>query len=241
MEELRSEMRSIRGDSVRKKDFEELRGRFDKMNKEVVGKKEVDEVKKSVEELKSGGPVKIEIVEEVKKTFAEIISSEKQKEESDQSMKVREREMEMRMKEVIEREKRKLNVVVMGLPEVSDDNDSVEVRKMFDALVEEVAVGFQVLGRIGKKGEKPRPVRVKMIDLEDKRRILFRAKNLKKVNGMEALYIMQDLSKAQQDEDKKLRSEVRRLREAGETNVRISKGVIVIGERVSNNSVGTSV
>lgn len=138
------------------------------------------------------------------------------------------------MKEVLEREKRRLNVVVMGLTEGSDEEDLGKIRKMVDSIVKEVQIKFQVLGRIGRKSEIPRPVRIKLVDVEDRRRVLSRARNLKKEEGMERLYIVPDLTKVQQEEDKRLRNEVKRLREAGETNVKIVKGVVVVGERMNN-------
>lgn len=105
---------------------------------------------------------------------------------------------------------------------------------MVDSIVKEVQIKFQVLGRIGRKSEIPRPVRIKLVDVEDRRRVLSRARNLKKEEGMERLYIVPDLTKVQQEEDKRLRNEVKRLREAGETNVKIVKGVVVVGERMNN-------
>jgi len=81
-----------------------------------------------------------------------------------------------------------------------------------------------------------RPIRIKLNDVEDKRRVLNRARNLKKVAGFEKVYIVPDLMKVQQEEDKKMRDEVKRLREEGDSTARISKGAIVTGARVINNS-----
>ena len=62
-------------------------------------------------------------------------------------------------------------------------------------------------------------------------RILSRAKNLKNRIGMEKFYIVPDLTQEQQREDKRLRDEVKRLRDTGAVNVRISKGTVVADEQ----------
>jgi len=108
-------------------------------------------------------------------------------------------------------------------------------RKMLDVIMEEIKIDFEVIGRIGRKEERQRPLRIKLKDMEDRRRVLARAKNLKKADGMQGYYIVPDLTKIQQEEDKKLRNEVRRLREAGNTFARISRGVVVTEARESNS------
>ena len=102
--------------------------------------------------------------------------------------------------------------------------------------MEEVRIEYQVIGRIERKEDKVRPLRIKLNDVEDKRRVLSRARNLKKVEGMDKIYIVSDLTKTQQEEEKKLREEVKRIREQGDLTARISKGVIVRGAVVSNDS-----
>ena len=233
LEEIRKEMLELRGDMTSKKEFIELRKGVEKMKKDVVVKGEMDEVKKEVIGLKKD-KTGVDLGTEVRKTFVKIMAEEKQKEEDEGKSKAKERDMEMKMKEVLEREKRRLNVVVMGLPEESEEEDRAKIGTIVNSLIEEVQIKFLVLGRIGKKGEKPRPLRVKFENLEDKRRVLGRARNLKKTEGLDKVYVVPDLTKMQQDEDKKLRSEVKRLRENGETNVKISKGAVIVGARVSN-------
>jgi len=241
IEEVRTELRSLRGDLATKKALEELRNGIEKMKKDVIVKKEVEEVKKTVMALKNNGPVKTDVVTEVKKTFAEIMASERQREESEGVIRAKEREMATKMKEVLEREKRKLNVVLMGVPEMETEEDELEgSRKVVDAIVTEVKIEYEIMGRIGKKGDKIRPLRIRMADMEDKRRVLYRAKNLKKVEGMQRIYVVSDLTKAQQEEEKKLRIELKRVRDEGDANAKISKGVIVPGIK-ANNSEGINV
>jgi len=196
----------------------------------------VEDVKKSVEEIRKDGMMKKDVEEEVKRSFANIVASEKESEESLANSRAKQREVEVKVREVMERDKRRLNVVFMGLPEKDDDADKTEIRKIMDEIVTEVALDFEFLGRIGKKGEKPRPVRVRLSEMQDKRRILVRAKTLKQKTGYEKIYIVPDLTRMQQDEDKKLRDEVRVRKNAGGVNVRIVGGRVVEGN--ANEGVG---
>ncbi len=59
----------------------------------------------------------------------------------------------------------------MGIAEKDEEEDRIEVGKVFEKLVEEVAVGFEVLGRIRKKCDKARPTRVRVRDLTDNGRL----------------------------------------------------------------------
>jgi len=70
----------------------------------------------------------------------------------------------------------------------------------------------QILGRIGKVGGKPRPIRVKLGNWENRRRVLLKAKMLKDITGFENIYVCPDLTRSQQKEDKKLRDQVRDFR-----------------------------
>ena len=91
-------------------------------------------------------------------------------------------------------------------------------------------VKYEVLGRVGKKGDRPRPIRIKVVDGQQRKKILTYAKQLKDTTGRESIYIAPDLTKQQQEEDKKLRQEVRLRRTSEESKVRIFRGE-VIGEK----------
>ena len=67
----------------------------------------------------------------------------------------------MRMREAVEQEKRRMNVVIMGVPETDEDQDKDEVGSVINGLIEEVRIGWEVMGRIGKRGHKVRPIRDK--------------------------------------------------------------------------------
>jgi len=79
----------------------------------------------------------------------------------------------------------------------------------------EDAGDVQVLGRIGKAGGKPRPIRVNLGNCENRRRLLLKAKILKDIIGFENIYVCPDLTRNQQEEDKKLCDQVRDFRSKG--------------------------
>ena len=54
--------------------------------------------------------------------------------------------------------------------------------------------------------------------------MLARNKELKNKEGMDRIYIVPDMTKVQQEKDKKLREEVKALRNSGEAGVKISRG-----------------
>ena len=84
------------------------------------------------------------------------------------------------------------------------------------------------MGRVGKvAGSKPRPVRVAIEEVDDKRKILNRAKLLKENSKYDKIYVCPDLTKKQQDEDKKLRDKVREFRNQGMVGVKIVRGEVV--------------
>ena len=70
-----------------------------------------------------------------------------------------------------------------------------------------------------------RPIRVKFVEINDIWRVVSMAKNLKNKVGIETIYIVPDLTQEQQRDDKVRRDKVKRLKDAGAQNVRISKGV----------------
>ena len=54
-----------------------------------------------------------------------------------------------------------------------------------------------------------------------------RGKKLRNVSGMDKVFIVPDLTLKQQDEDRKLREEIRKLKSSGVTNAKIFRGNIV--------------
>ena len=82
------------------------------------------------------------------------------------------------------------------------------------------------VSRIGQRKEKVRPIRLKVKSFEGKNELLRRAKMLKDT-GYEKVFLQPDLTIKQQELDKQLRDELKRLRVSGETNVRIKSGKII--------------
>jgi hypothetical protein len=139
------------------------------------------------------------------------------------------KDIRMGVVEEMEREKRRNNLVLMGVPEEGENGEGREIVKdIISGLMPGVQVNFELVGRIGKKGVGTRPVRIKVDDQSHRRKLLARAKDLKDKEGLDKIYIVPDLTRVQQMEDKKLREEVRRLRAAGERGVKIEKGAVVI-------------
>ena len=82
--------------------------------------------------------------------------------------------------------------------------------------------------RVGRLIEgKLRPVRVVIKSLDGKREILARAKHLKEHDKFKRMFISPDLTRKQQEVDKTLRVELKRLREGGEPEAKIKAGKIV--------------
>jgi hypothetical protein len=151
------------------------------------------------------------------------------------------KDIRMGVVEEMEREKRRNNLVLMGVPEEGLDGEVREiVADVINALIPEVKVEFVLMGRIGKRGNGTRPVRVKVDDQSHRHKILGRVKDLKTMEGMDKIFIMPDLTRVQQLEDKKLREEVKRLRASGERGARIEKGVVVVRTERSESVAGPS-
>jgi len=121
-------------------------------------------------------------------------------------------EMQEQVYEALEREKRRLNLVIMGIKEEPEEEGIKTGMDLMKVLGLEDAVEVQVLGRIGRAGGKPRPIRVKLANCENRRRVLLKAKMLKDTIGFESIYVCPDLTRNQQEEDKKLRDQVRDFR-----------------------------
>ena len=81
--------------------------------------------------------------------------------------------------------------------------------------------------RMGRKSEKVRPIRVTLKNMDTKYDILSKAKNLKNQEEYKKVFVVPDLTRKQQEEDKKLRNKLKEIRDSGDKDVRIKKGKIV--------------
>lgn len=128
--------------------------------------------------------------------------------------------------EEIEINKRKMNLVVMGISE--DSNMGGKVAEIFASLVENTKELIVKCERIGiQKGEKPRPTRVVLNDINVRNKILKCASTLAKTETYKQIFIVPDLTLKQQAKDKELRDKVKELRNSGHQEVRIKRGEVI--------------
>ena len=147
-------------------------------------------------------------------------------------------------------DKRKMNLIVFGLPEpIQDETDKSEwsndkkvakdIATMSKIITDDINVGLSPRNglidarRLGlKTAGKSRPLKIEFRDLQTKRDVLTRAKKLRDSTDPVArkLYINPDLTEKQREEDKILRKEMWRLREEENKNAVIKRGKIVISD-----------
>ena len=129
--------------------------------------------------------------------------------------------------EEIEIERRKMNLVVNGLREGSQDEE--EIREVFTKLAGIRGVRSIVrIERIGRRAvNKIRPVRVVLNNMDGRLEILKQAPGLKSWEEYKKLFISPDLTRKQLEREKTLRLKLKEIREGGERNAKISKGRVV--------------
>jgi len=135
----------------------------------------------------------------------------------------------------LEIEKRKYNVVIKGVAETEDAEKLVEkLCKELNVSEGKMGVDIQLVERIGYKDkDKIRLIRVKLMDLEGRRKILFAARGLAKSQDFKKVYIMPDWTRKQVENDRHLRYKLRQFREQyidSDLKIRISKGRVVKGD-----------
>ena len=195
-----------------------------------------DQVKGDLEKLKvESGEVKNGLTKSLRDIMKEEQEKQdKEKKEGGDRSVVGRKEIRMEVVEEIEREKRRDKLVLMGVPEEGVDGGGEDiVRDVVQGLMAEVKIQYQVLGRVGKKidGRMPRPVRIRVDDVAHRKKLLAKAKDLKHMDQFSKIYIVPDLTRVQQLEDKKIRDQVKKYRQEGEIGVRIERGKIVRGSR----------
>jgi hypothetical protein len=203
--------------------------------------KKVEEADKEISTNKEQSVLKE--FEEMKISFKGIVKEQELEKETE--LKNKDKELQQKMYEVMEREKRRNNLIIRGIKESKDCDEKKEVEKILDTLVQEVRIEYEIVGRIGRiekeqegKENRSRPLRIRIEHLDQKRRLLSRGKKLKEAEEVEMrrVYLAPDLTRMQQDEDKKLRDKLKELRdiesrkEKGEKNVKIIKREIVSEE-----------
>lgn len=144
------------------------------------------------------------------------------------------------VEESMEIERRKGNVVIHGVPELDAENDMESVLDVFEkGLHLDFERHVERMHRIGKIVEgKPRPVKVMLKTAVDgKKEILSRAKQLKDYEEYKRIFISPDLTRKQQEKDKELRQNLKRIRESGESEAKIKFGKIVKNGRGGKEEV----
>lgn len=141
------------------------------------------------------------------------------------------RGMQVQVNEALEREKRKNNLVIFGIEETNDEGKTKDRIKEISLAMGIEADKLVYVGRVGRNlsGTKTRLVRINCEDAEIRRKVLKDAIKLKSVLGYERTYISPDLTKVQQEQDKKLRDKLKEIR-LTQKEAKINKGDIVLYE-----------
>ena len=155
------------------------------------------------------------------------------------------------LREEADIEKRRLNVIVYGIPEPSQEIEDAEgelrpttgpERKKADT-EKLVSIGADIEGvrlaaeevesifRLGavRNDRKPRPLCVRLNSGETRRRLLSNAKSLKNsaTEWHKKVFVNPDLTPAQRDKDRAARDELKRRKESGEKNLTIRNFKVV--------------
>ena len=144
--------------------------------------------------------------------------------------------------ELEERNRRRSNLILSGLPEKTDGSaeerrewDAVKAQSLFESLTHLNRSVILYVHRIGKiNSNKPRLLRVICRDQDTKSAILRKAKDLRTMPQFRGVFVNQDLTPIQQKEEKSLREELKLRKSSGE-NVVIRRGKIVYADENRRN------
>ena len=134
----------------------------------------------------------------------------------------------------MDKERRKLNVVVHNLPE--QEGSSLAERMENDQLLfkEVIKEGLNLIirptkaFRVGKRiGDRPRLLIVTLESTDVKAELLRMASQLRHLSKWKRIYVTPDLTKKDRDDAKRLRDELATRKQAGEENLVIRRGRIV--------------
>ena len=160
------------------------------------------------------------------------------------------------MREIREVEERKCNIIITEIPEEGDtkeedkpkltavgvvngDNTKTVVEKLFNKLGLKNNTEIKEVIRIpqrreGHQGDHTRKVLVKLANPKMQKNILEKAKEIKNIgHGWESTYISPDLTKKQREKAFQLREEKRQRTAAGEVNLVIRNGAVVVKQQRS--------
>ena len=143
-------------------------------------------------------------------------------------------------------ERRKWNLIVFNVPEPKSTESSqrkVEDWEFFNSLIDHIGidpVDVTDVVRLGAKtSDKLRPLRVQLNNLGHRRSVLANAKKLRDLSSdiFKGIY---DLSVKERQAQKKLRSELARRKENGETDIFIRRGRIMKQRNSDHSQWSTS-
>ena len=177
--------------------------------------------------------LKANLITQLDKTIDDKLNERLKGVEENVAMQVRQEVSEM-----TERERRRLNVIIQNVPESTKEekeekqkDDAARVLEMFknveDVKQEEISDPVRLPS---KSDDRPRVIKVSFKSETTKQKILrnyFQTLNKKGTNPKECIYINNDLTPIQRKEEKTLRDDLKRRREAGEANLVIRNGKII--------------
>ena len=140
-----------------------------------------------------------------------------------------------------DRDRRKANLILSGLPEKEDgtleqrkEKDLSTVKALFSALDSSKVDAVSAVFRIGKlTSSRPRLLKVICRNTESKRALLSKSKDLRNMDQYKNVYMNPDMTPLQQAQNKKLREELRAKRNLGE-DVTIRHGKVVTKNSAQN-------
>lgn len=212
------------------KDVMELKKDFSDFVKErkTIEESSTVKVDEQFEEIK-------EEITEIKKSYSSVVGGTQVNgggsSGPSSSVNVPVRTIQLEVSEVMERDKRKNNLVIFGIDET---NDEQATREKVVEIVKATGLDdnkIKYFGRVGRlvQGAKPRMVRVVCEDAEIKRKCLKAATKFKTLEGYKNIYISLDLTKTQQHQDKILREKLKEIRITYK-EARINNNEIIIFE-----------
>ena len=182
---------------------------------------------------------KVSYAEMVKGSCAELAKEVSHKVDSLSNSKVRGQtdtstEICTTVNSVLDKERRKLNVVISNLPESTpsdiETRETRDLRKFVDVIKDSLKLNVRALRcyRVGKiREDRPRLLVVSLENIETKQELLRMSSQLRNIPEWSNLYINPDLTPAEREMNRKLRQELAARRAAGENDIFIRRGSIV--------------
>ena len=167
-------------------------------------------------------------------TVSEMTAQLSKMEEQNRPEKAHPKEITEALGSIMDKERRKLNVVVYNLPESEPNEFETREKKDKDQFVGAIQSSLRLDIKVSKcfragriQADRPRLLIVTLNDLETKIELLRMSSQLRSIPEWKSLYIIPDLTLAEREERRKLRQELATRRSAGEENLIIKKGKII--------------